>query len=177
MHMPKSKEQKRETIKKISAKIRDSKSVFFTRYSKLTVAESTNIREELKREGGEFLVAPKTLTNLALKENKMDGIADTRKYEGQMALVFGFGDEVAPAKAIDRFRNEHPEKIEFMGGILDGKLLGGKEVGELAKLPSKIELYARLVGSIGAPASGFVNVLTGNFRKLVYALKAIEEKK
>jgi large subunit ribosomal protein L10 len=86
---------------------------------------------------------------------------------------------VAPAKALGTFRKDKDKegRIFFLGGILEGKLLSKKEVEALSELPSKNELYARLVGSINAPISGFVNVLAGNLRNLVNVLKAIEEKK
>jgi len=67
--------------------------------------------------------------------------------------------------------------VSFLGGILEGKFLSKEEVLALAKLPSKQELYAKVVGSLNAPISGFVNVLAGNIRGLVNVLKAIEEKK
>jgi len=142
----------------------------------LTVADSMNLREAMKKEDSEFLIAPKTITNLALKENKIDDI-DTRKYEGQLAMVFSYSDEVAPAKLIDNFKKENEGKLEFVGGIIEGKAISAVQVDELAKLPGKTELYAKLVGSINAPVYGFVNALAGNLRNLVYVLKAIEEKK
>jgi len=60
---------------------------------------------------------------------------------------------------------------------LDGKFLSQSQVEALAKLPSKQELYAKLVGSLNAPISGFVNVMAGNLRGLVTVLKSVAEKK
>jgi len=174
--MPKSREQKKEILESISRKIKDAKSIIFTKYSRLTVADSSILREELKKESSEFMIAPKTLANLALRENKIEGL-DARKYEGQLGMVFGYEDAVAPAKIVDRFKKEHEGKIEFIGGIIEKKVVGAAEVNELAKLPSRLELYANLVGSLNAPISGFANALAGNLRNLLYVLKAIEEKK
>ena len=68
-------------------------------------------------------------------------------------------------------------KIDFLGGILENKFINATQVADLAKLPSKQELYAKIVGSINAPVSGFVNALAGNLKNLVYALSAIKDKK
>jgi large subunit ribosomal protein L10 len=85
---------------------------------------------------------------------------------------------VAPAKVLKDFQKENEEiSLEFKGGILEGKFIQPTEVAALAEVPGRQELYARLVGSLNAPVSGFVNVLAGNLRSLLYALKAIEETK
>ncbi len=174
--MPKTKEQKKQILKDLAEKISRAKSIIFTKFNKLSVKESEELRRELRSEDGEYYVAKKTLMDLALKDLKMEGL-DAKKFEGQIATVFGFGDEMAPIKIIDKFGKEREEKIGFVGGILEKKLLTAEEMAELAKLPGKKELYAKIVGSINAPISGFVNALAGNLRNLVYVLKAIENKK
>jgi large subunit ribosomal protein L10 len=99
--------------------------------------------------------------------------------DGQLAAIFGYEDEVAPAKVVDTFLadKENAGKIAFLGGVLEGRFIDKDQVTALAKIPSREELYAKLVGSMNAPVSGFVNALAGNLRNLVGVLKAIEEKK
>jgi large subunit ribosomal protein L10 len=123
-------------------------------------------------------VAKKTLFGLAFKDKAIAGW-DIKKFVGQVAAVFGYGDEVSPAKIVGEFKSEKEKegKIEFIGGILENKFLSAAEVDSLSKLPSKKELYAKIVGSINAPVSGFVNALAGNIRNLVQVLKAVSEKK
>ena len=174
--MPKTREQKKEILSDLADKIKKAKSVVFAKFDKLGVKESEDLKKELRAEKSEYYVSKKTLLNLAFKELKLEGF-DARKFKGQVAAIFGFGDEVAPAKIVGKFAKEHEEKIEFSGGILENKFLSAAEVAELAGLPSKNELYAKVVGSLNAPISGFVNVLAGNLRNLVYVLKAIEGKK
>ena len=115
--------------------------------------------------------------NLAFKDQIGD--LNVRSMDGKLAAVFSYEDEVAPAKIIANFRKdkEKADKIFFLGGILENKLLSKEEMESLSQLPSKPELYAKLVGSLNAPVSGFVNVLAGNLRGLVGVLKAISEKK
>lgn len=174
--MPISKDQKKEIIKKISSSLKKSKSVVFTKFSGLPVIENQELRKKLKAENSEYYVAKKTLLGLAIKDTEYKNI-EIKKFDGQVGTIFGYGDEVAPAKVIDAFRKGKEEKIEFLGGILENRFISANEVAALAKLPGRQELYAKLVGSLNAPVSGFVNSLAGNLRNLVYVLKAIEEKK
>jgi large subunit ribosomal protein L10 len=174
--MPKTRQQKKVILDELSQKVKDSKSIIFTKFEKLQVKENEDLRRRLKAEGGEYVVTKKTLLNLTLKDNALD--VDLNILDGKVAAVFSYKDEVAPAKVVDNFRKElEEEKIFFLGGILDGKFIPAEVVENLAKLPSKQEILAKIVGSLNAPVSGFVNVLSGNLRGLVTCLKAIGEKK
>jgi len=174
--MPKSKEQKRTILKELGEKIAKAKSIVFTKFNGLTVKENEALRAKLLKENTEYYVAKKTLFNLAFKDKAIAGL-EVKNFNGQVAAVFGYGDEVAPAKIVDQFKKDKEGKLEFIGGILENKFLSGAEVSALAKLPSKQELYARIVGSINAPVVGLVNALAGNIRNLVQVLKAVSEKK
>ena len=174
--MPKTKVQKGEILRDLVEKISKSKSIVFTKFSGLEVKENEELRKELRKEGGEYYVAKKTLLNIALKENKIEDV-DINGLDGQVSTVFGYEDEVTPAKIVDKFKKGREEKIVFLGGVLENKFIGAESVQSLASLPSKQELYAKLVGTMNAPISGFVNVLAGNLRGLVTVLKAIGEKK
>jgi len=176
--MPKTKEQKTVILKELTDKVAKAKSVVFTRYNGLTVKENEALRTKLRQSNNEYFVAKKTLFGLAFKDKAIAGL-DIKKFVGQVAAVFGYGDEVSPAKIVGEFKSEKEKegKIEFIGGILENKFLSAAEVDSLSKLPSKKELYAKIVGSINAPVSGFVNALAGNIRNLVQVLKAVSEKK
>lgn len=174
--MPKTKLQKQEILRTLSEKIKGAKSIVFTEFNALGVKDNEELRKKLRDGGSEYLVAKKTLIDIAFKNEKIDTV-DAKGFEGKVAVVFGNDDEVAPAKALAEFKKTHADKINFVGGLLDGKFITGEEVSALAKIPSKTELYAKLVGSLNAPISGFVNVLAGNIRGLLTVLKAIEEKK
>jgi large subunit ribosomal protein L10 len=176
--MPKSKEQKRTILKELGDKIAKAKSVVFAKYNGLTVKENEDLRSRLRQENSEYYVAKKTLFGLAFKDQNVAGL-DVKGFAGQIAAIFGYNDEVSPAKIVDKFKGEKDKegKLEFIGGILENKFIDAAAVSSLAKLPGKQELLARLVGSINAPVSGFVNALAGNIRNLVQVLKAIKDKK
>lgn len=176
--MPKSKEQKRDILESLKDKISRSKSIVFTKFRSLGAAENETLRKELKKEDSEYYVAKKTLMDIAFKDSKIENL-NIKGFDGQIAAVFGYKDEVTPAKVVDAFKKklEDKEKVVFLGGILENKFIDAAGVSNLAGLPSKQELYAKIVGTINAPISGFVNALAGNLKNLVYVIKAIETKK
>lgn len=168
------KDQKKKIVKDLAEKLKNSKAVVFSDYKGLSVKDMTALRRELLKEGIDFKVAKKTLTDLALKDAKIE--ADIIKMEGQLALAISKNDEVSAAKIIARTAKGN-ENIKILGGILGTKFLKKEEVMALSKLPSKEELLAKLVGTLNAPVSGFVNVLAGNLRGLVNVLKAVADNK
>src|SRR5690606_40275853 len=95
---------------------------------------------------------------------------------GPSALAFAKEDPVATAKALSDFARES-RVLEVRGGVLGGKPLGPDDVKALADLPPREVLLAQVVGGIQAPIAGFVFVLQGTLRKLVYALDAVRQKK
>lgn len=174
--MPKTKAQKQTIITEISDKVKQAKSMVFVNFDKLTVLENEELRKELKKEGNEYLATKKTLLEKSLQESGFENLA-VKEFTGQIATVFGFQDEISPAKILSKFAKDKKNKIFFMGGILENKFIVAEKVQELAKLPAREELYAKLVGTLNAPISGFVNALAGNLKNLVYVLDAIKSKK
>ena len=175
--MPKNKIQKQEILRNLSEKFKKSKSVVFAGFNALSVKDNEKLRDQLRKENSEYYVAKKTLMNIAFKDQMAD--LNVRDMDGKLAAIFSYEDEVAPAKILANFRKDKDKeaRVFFLGGILENKLLSKAEIEAVSQLPSKQELYARLVGSMNAPISGFVNALAGNLKNLVYVLKAIEEKK
>ncbi len=155
----------------VQDKIKKAKSVVFTNYAGLTVAQQTKLRAELKSAGGEFVVAKNTLLQRVLGK---DELKDT--LQGQTGVVLSYEDEVGGLKKLIEFVKS-VEKPEVKIGWMDGKMLSLSDIKALAKLPSKLELIATLISRLQGPAYGLVNVLNANARNLVYTLKALEKKK
>ncbi|HKM40862.1 MAG TPA: 50S ribosomal protein L10, partial [Patescibacteria group bacterium] len=172
--MAKNKIQKQEIVRDLEEKIKKSKSIILTSFDGLGVKDNEELRNSLRQENGEYYVSKKTLLDLALKSNKINDL-DVKGLDGKVAVVFAYEDQVSPAKVIFNFRKNNEGKIDFLGGVLDGKVISKEEVENLATLPSRSELLAKMVGSLNAPVSGLVNVLAGNLRALVTALKAIAD--
>ena len=175
--MPKNKIQKQEILRNLSEKFKKSKSVVFAGFNALSVKDNEKLRDQLRKENSEYYVAKKTLINIAFKDQMAE--LNVRGMDGKLAAIFSYEDEIAAAKILGNFRKDKDKeaRVFFLGGILENKLLTKAEVEALSNIPSRQELYGRLVGTMNAPISGFVNALAGNLKNLVYVLKAIEEKK
>ena len=171
--MAKTRQQKEQTIKDLTEKIKKAKALVFVNFDGLKVKEVEELRKNCRAENVEYFVAKKTLMKQAFKDAGLAEI-DPKGFEKEVATVFGYDDEVAPARIVQNFAKDH-EALKAFGGILEGRFVEGQKVTELAKLPSRTELLAKVVGSIKAPVSGFVNVLAGNLRNLVYVLSAIKD--
>jgi len=158
----------------LAGEIKVAKAVVFSDFKGLEVKDMTSLKKELKKEGASFKVAKKNLINIALKNAGAD--LDVKKMEGQIAVSVSPEDETAVAKIISKFSKGN-ENLKILGGLLGIKEISVEEIKALAKLPSKEELLAKLVGSLSSPLSGFMNVLQGNQRGLAQVLKAIADKK
>jgi large subunit ribosomal protein L10 len=168
------KEQKKKLVKDLAQKIKASKAVVFSDFKGFMVKDMMALRRELKKAGVTLQVLKKTLISLALKDAGIK--VDARKMEGQIALAISEKDEVAAAKIIAQTAKAN-ENLKIVSGLLENKELTADEVNALAKLPSKDELLAKLVGALKVPVSGLVNVLAGNLRGLLNVLNAIKEAK
>lgn len=173
--MAKTRKQKEEELKDLIEKLKKNKSVVFCDYTGLDVASVEELRKSLRAEEVDYKVAKKTLLTKALKKAGILGI-EVKELKGQLSVAFGYKDEVAPAKLISKFRKSH-EQMTFLGGIYENKFIGIEEVERLAAIPSREELLAKVVGSISAPISGTVRVLSGVLRNFVGALRAIKDVK
>lgn len=104
------------------------------------------------------------------------GLEDFNEFlTGPNGIAFSFEDPVSPAKITSEFAKDH-KNLEIKAGIVDGMIIGLDQIKDLAELPSREVLVAQVLGGLNAPITGFVNVLQGNMRNLVYALNAVREK-
>ena len=166
--------EKAAKVAELKELLANSQAVVLVNYCGLTVSEDTELRKQMREAGVKYMVAKNTFTRIAAKEAGIEGLDGM--LENNTALAFAAEDPVAPAKIAYEFSKKH-EKLEIKGGLLNGAVIGTDEIKALAVLPSREELLAKLVGSMQAPISGFVNVLHGTLRNFVYVLDAIRDKK
>ena len=172
--MPKTKEQKRIILEGLNERIKKQTVILIVDFTGLKVIEAFNLRKQLKEVNAELKVAKKTLIQIALKNGNLD--KNIREMNGEIALVFGYQDEILPAKIVYDFSKKN-ENLKILGGFFENEFQSAEKFIELAKLPSKEELLGRLVGSISSPLTGFVRSLQYNIKGLVFALNAIKENK
>ncbi|MDP3900266.1 MAG: 50S ribosomal protein L10 [bacterium] len=173
--MPITKQQKVMIIKDLTDKLSRSKSVFFSKFFGTSANDINDLRRQFRQAGSEYIVAKKTLLDRIFSESEINGVK-AKEMSGEVAAIFSYDDEVAPAKVLNDFSKKH-ESMEIIGGVLEKKYIDAAQVKALAQLPSKHQLYGMVVGTINAPISGFVNALAGNLKNVLYVLKAVGEKK
>lgn len=172
--MPATRQQKELILKDLTEKFKNAKSVVAADYKGVKVKELQSLRKDLKSTNGSLKISKKTLMKLALKENGYPEIP-TEIMEGPVALAFS-EDEISAAKTLYNFATKNPN-LKLLGGFMDGEVLNLKQVIELAKIPGKLELYAKMLGSMQSPVYGFHAVLNGLMRNFVYVLSAISKLK
>jgi large subunit ribosomal protein L10 len=172
--MAQTKQQKQKILEELKEKINKQKVVVFFDFSGLKVKDLSDLRKRLRKENSELKVAKKTLLSLAFK--KLDEVVakNIKKLTGEIALVFGYQDTISPAKTLWQFSKDFPN-LKILAGFVENEFKEADEIMALAQLPSRQELLARLAWSIAGPISGFVNVLQGNIKGLMYALSAIKK--
>lgn len=169
------KEQKGSVVSDISALLDESKLTVVAKYTGTTVKEVQELRRNATDSNTKLKVVKNRLVIKAAQNIERFNSTDFTHLNGQLLYAFNADDEVAPAKVLADFAKQH-QQIEFVGAFTsDGAFIGAEDVKALAALPSKDQLRAQLVGTIAAPLSGFINVLSGNVRGVLNVLGARAE--
>jgi large subunit ribosomal protein L10 len=165
---------KNDKIESIKEKLSKAQVTIVTEYKGLSVEEITTLRRKLQKEDGDYTVTKNTLAKIAVKGTQYEVLTDC--FKGPIALAFGFNDQISPAKALSNFIKE-VKKGEIIAAALDGKLLSAQEAIALANLPSREELYAKMLGCINSPASGIANSVNAVLTQLVRTTAAVRDAK
>lgn len=169
------------TVKKVSIvdelaqKLAGAKILILTNATGIPVKQLQEIRRVCRKESIEYHIVKNTLAKLAAKKAGIQVDLDA-VLSSSSAIAFGMGDEITTAKILQGF-TQNLEQLSIKGGIFNNQLLTAEQVSELATLPSREQLLAKLMGSIQSPLYGLFNVLQAKQRDLLYALKALAEKK
>ncbi len=166
--------QKKEVVERLAKAFKESEISILVDYKGLNVLKMTELRAQLRKEGIQIEVVKNSL--MALASEGTDAALMKDFFKGPNALVLSKKDPVAPAKILINFAKDN-DKLEIKAGALSGKLLNPEEIKQLAKLPSKEELLGKLVYTLNAVPTSFVNVLSGVPRAFVNVLNAIKDQK
>ena len=171
--MAKSKGQKEKDLQELTEKLKTAKGFVFSDYRGTTVKDIDKFRRTLSKEGVWSKVYKVSLIKKALTAIGID--ASSVDYKTPIILSLSQDEETLPAKLVKGVSKD-VKTISILSGAIEGRLMGKTQVLALADLPGKLEMRAKLVGTINAPVSGFVNVLAGNVRSLLNVLNAIAQK-
>ena len=152
-----------------------AKSMFFADFTGITVEQVSELRREFRKSQVDYQVVKNTLAKKALAD--VEGFDKLAAHlEQPTAIAFGYDDPVAPAKIIKKFREKN-EKLKLKVCVVENRVYQGSQLEELAKLPTRNEIIAAILGSIQAPASGIAGAVGAVVRDLVNVIDAIEKKK
>ncbi len=169
------KAKKAEQIEKLNRELQKASSMIVGTFSKLTVAKDYELRKTVRSAGGRYQVVKNTLAKRASEGTK---VAEALKgLKGVSSVAYTEGDPVALAKAISKYVADNPE-FSFKSGVLEGRVISVNEIKALATMPSKEEIYSKLLFLMNAPAQRLVTVMSAVGRDLaVVVSQAVEKKK
>ena len=147
---------KQVVVNEITDKLKNAQSAVVVEYRGLSVAETMELRRNLRDENVEMKVYKNTLVHRAAQDLGYDAISSY--LEGPNAIVFGHNDAVAPARVLAKFAKKH-EALVLKAGIVEGKVLDTDQIKEISTLPNREGMYSMLLGCLQAPISKFARVV------------------
>ncbi|MGD1045207.1 MAG: 50S ribosomal protein L10 [Bacteroidota bacterium] len=166
--------EKEAIIAEVVEKAARAVAMYFADFSKLTVAEETELRREFRKSSVEYTVVKNTLARKALEQlSGYDRVFD--KLVGPTGIAYSYNDPSAPAKIIRKF-SEKTGKLKLKIAVVEKQVYDATKLEQLANMPTRKEIIAAILGSLNAPASGIVGAVNAVARDLVYIIDAIEKK-
>jgi large subunit ribosomal protein L10 len=155
--------KKNEQVEKLSADLQNVSSVVVSTYTKMTVAQDYELRKALRGAGAKYRVVKNTLAERASKGTRAEGAL--KDLSGVNSIAYTSGDPVAMAKALVKYAKDMPE-FTFKVGVVEGRVIHVKEIEALATMPSKEEIYSKLLFLLNAPAQRLVTAMNAVGRNL-----------
>ena len=167
-------EQKQAVVAEVSAEVAKAQAIVLAEYRGLAVGNMTELRKRARNSGVYLRVLKNTLARRAVSETPFAGL--TEQMVGP--LFYGISaDPVAVAKVLHEFSRENVEKFVIKGGAMPNVVMSPREVADLARMPSREQLLATLLGTMQAPIAKFARTLNEIPGKFVRTLAAIQEQK
>jgi large subunit ribosomal protein L10 len=167
--------KKSEQVEKLGAELKNVSSMVVATYSKLTVAQDYELRKALRSSGAKYRVIKNTLAERAAKGTKVEEAL--KNLSGVTSIAYTTGDPVALAKALAKYAKDNPE-FTFKAGMVEGRVISINEIKALATMPSKEEIYSKLLFLISAPAQRLVTVMNAVGKDLAVVIgQGVEKKK
>lgn len=172
--MAKTKDQKKELIEKYKSVLKNNPDYVLVNTDQVTMPQITELKKNLQESNGSFFVVKNTLFKIAAEETGQP--VKIQEISAATGVVV-FGDEpTEPAKALRAMQKTY-KVLDTRFGVIFGDITDADKVQELAEIPSREELLAKLVGTLNSPLTGFMSTARGNVRKFVHALSEIQKSK
>ena len=167
--------KKSEQVEKLGKDLKNVSSLIVTTYSKLTVAQDYELRKTLRSSGAKYAVVKNTLAERAAKGTKVEDVL--KNLAGVTSIAYTSGDPVALAKALSKYAKDNPE-FTFKAGVVEGRVISINEIKALATMPSKEEIYSKLLFLINAPAQRLATAINAVGRNLAVVVnQGVKENK
>ena len=165
--------RKTEQVEKLGKDLQNVSTVIVTTYTKLTVPQDYELRKLLRSSGAKYAVVKNTLAERAAKGTKVEEAL--KDLSGVTSIAYTAGDPVALAKALSKYAKDNPE-FTFKAGVVEGRVISIKEIESLATMPSKEEIYSKLLFLMNAPAQRLVTVMNAVGRDIAVVINQGVEK-
>ena len=172
--MARTRSEKQETVQTYQDGLATAPHAFLVGFSGITVPQVTDLRDRVRQNGGHYEVVKNTLALIAINDQPLGDLKE--HFTGPTAVAYTSEDVVGLAKALTEFRKEVPA-IEFKAGLVDGQAVSAEQLEDIAKMPSREELMAKLLFLLQSPVTRFARVLNALTRDFVVVLNQIAEKK
>jgi large subunit ribosomal protein L10 len=170
-----SKAKKVEQVEALGQELKSVSSMVVATYNKLTVAQDFELRKTVRASGAKYRVVKNTLAERASKGTRVEEAL--KNLTGVTSIAYTSGDPVALAKALSKYAKDNPE-FTFKSGVVEGRVITIKEIESLATMPSKEELYSKLLFMLNAPAQRLATVINAAGRDLAVVMgQGVEKKK
>src|SRR6202049_4114344 len=167
------KAKKIQQVEELGQELQKVSSLIVSTYSKLTVAQDYELRKTLRASGAKYKVVKNTLAERAAKGTKAEEVL--KNLSGVTSIAYTGGDPVALAKALSKYAKDNPE-FTFKAGVVEGRVISIQEIQALATMPSKEEIYSKLLFLISAPAQRLVTVMNAVGKDLAVVINQGVEK-
>src|SRR6267143_3701312 len=162
-------------VEKLGGELKGASSMIVATYSKLTVTQDFELRKALRSTGAKYRVVKNTLAERAGKGTRIEEAL--KNLQGVTSIAYTSGDPVALAKVLSKYAKDNPE-FTFKAGVVEGRVVTVKDIEALATMPSKEEIYSKLLYLLSAPAQRLVTVMNAVGRNLAVVIdQGVQEKK
>ena len=171
----KSKGKKKEELEALKKDLAEAKNLFVAQFQGMTVAQDSDLRVKIRGTNSKYRVVKNTLAKKAAEGTPVEGVSKT--FDGSTAIAYNANDPVSLAKALTAYAKTNPLFV-FKAGMVEGRVINLADIANIAAMPSKEELIAKLLFLINSPAQRLAVVMNGVARNLAVVMQqAIEQNK